>query len=105
MCMTHPLNIPYMVENEHLEGQGWSPDHLAWLPLSLILAWDLEVEGPKLYDGFFGNTYFIQIKFKNEKENVGNSAETVTIVGTGKWILYFVKIGYYPLLPLACTSI
>ena len=29
MCMTHPLNIPYMAENEHLEGQGWSPDHLA----------------------------------------------------------------------------
>ena len=22
LCMTHPLDIPYMVENEHLEGQG-----------------------------------------------------------------------------------
>ena len=29
MSMAHPLNIPYMVENEHLEGQGWSPHHLA----------------------------------------------------------------------------
>ena len=24
MSMTHPLNIPYMEENGHLEGQGWS---------------------------------------------------------------------------------
>ena len=29
ICMTHPINIPYMVENGHLEGQGWLPDHLA----------------------------------------------------------------------------
>ena len=29
MCMAKPLNIPYMVENEHMAGQGWSPDHLA----------------------------------------------------------------------------
>ena len=37
----------------------------------------------------------------------GNSAKTVTIVGTGKSIDFyiFVKVGYYPLLPLACTSI
>ena len=28
-CMIHPLNILYMVENKHLEGQGWSSDHLA----------------------------------------------------------------------------
>ena len=94
-----------MVENEHMEGQGWSTDHLAWLSLSLILVWDLEVEGPKIYEAFFGNTYFIQIKFRNEKENVGYSAEAVTSVDTGKWILYFVKVGYYPLLPLACASI
>ena len=32
---------------------------------------------------------------------------TVTIVGTGKSIDFyiFVKVGYYPLLPLACTCI
>ena len=29
----------------------------------------------------------------------------VTIVGTGKWILFLVKAGYYPLLPLACAGI
>ena len=31
----------------------------------------------------------------------------MTIVGTGKPIDFyiFVKVGYYPLLPLACTSI
>ena len=26
MYMAHPLNIPYMEENGHFEGQGWSPD-------------------------------------------------------------------------------
>ena len=35
--MTHPLNLPNMVEQVLLEGQGWSPDHLAGLPLALIL--------------------------------------------------------------------
>ena len=44
---------------------------------------------------------------KNEKKTFGHAAKTVTIVGTGKWIDFyiFVKVGYYPLLPLACTSI
>ena len=37
--------------------------------------------------------------------NVWNQGEQVTFVGTGKVILHFVKFGYYPLLPLACTSI
>ena len=29
MYMAQPLNIPYMIVNEHMEGQGWSPVHLA----------------------------------------------------------------------------
>ena len=95
MFMKHHLNIPYMVENEHLEGQGWSPDHLAWLPLSLILAWDLEVEGPKLYDGFFGNIYFIQIKFKNEKKMLE--------IQLKQWLLWAQISEFYILLRLAIT--
>ena len=35
-----------------------------------------------------------KFKFKMKKKNVRNTAETVTIVGTGKWILFFVKVGY-----------
>ena len=105
--MAHPLNLPNMVEHVLLEGQGWSPDHLAWLPLVFILAWDSEVEGPKIYDACSGNIYFMKINWKKWKVNVGNAAKTVTIVGTCKWIdLYiFVKVCYYPLLPLAGTSI
>ena len=96
-----------MVEHVLLEGQGWSPDHLAWLPLALILAWDLEEEGPQIYDACSGNIYFIKINWKNEKHTLEMELNTVTIVGTGKWIDFyiFVKVGYYPLLPLACTSI
>ena len=26
MSMTHTLSIPYMEENRHLKGQGWSAD-------------------------------------------------------------------------------
>ena len=59
MCMTHPLNIPYMVENVLLEGKGWSSDHLSRLPLALILAHNLEVERPEVYDGCSGIVYFI----------------------------------------------
>ena len=37
MCMTHPISFPYMEEIDHLEGQGWTPHHLACPSLSLIL--------------------------------------------------------------------
>ena len=38
---------------------------------------------------------------------LGRELKTVTIVGTGKSIDFyiFVMVGYYSLLPLACTSI
>ena len=44
---------------------------------------------------------------KKKKKTFGNAAKAVTIVGTGKSIDFyiFVKVGNYPLLPLACTSI
>ena len=40
------------------------------------------------------------------KTEAGMEPYTVTIVGTGKSIDFniFIKVGYYPLLPLACTS-
>ena len=44
------------------------------------------------------------IKKENEK-NAGNQGETVSSVGTGKEILLSVKVGYYPLMSLACTSV
>ena len=49
-----PPYYPYMEENEHLEGHGWSPDHLACLPLSLILVWDFEKETSEICTGLFG---------------------------------------------------
>ena len=39
------------------------------------------------------------------RKNAGNQGETVASVGTGKEIILSVKVGYYPLMPLACTSI
>ena len=90
-----------------MEGQGWSPDHPAQLPLALILAWALELSRPKPYDGCSGNRNMFKINWKKEKENAWGELTTVTIVGIGKSIDFyiFVKGGYYPLLPLACTSI
>ena len=107
LCMTHPLNLPNMVKQVLLEGQRWSPDHPASLPLALILAWDLELEEPKIYEACSDNVYFTKLNWKNKKKTFGNPAKTVTIVGTGKSndFYIFVKVGYYPLLPLACTSI
>ena len=44
---------------------------------------------------------------RKRKKEAGMEPYTVTIVGTGKSIDFyiFVKIYYYPLLPLACTCI
>ena len=74
---------------------------------TLSLAWDLELEGPQIYDAWSSNIYFIKFNCENEKKMFGNPAKRVTTVGTGKWIDFytFVKVGYYPLLPLACASI
>ena len=44
---------------------------------------------------------------KKEKKRTGMEPYTVTVVGTGKSIDFhiFVKVGYYPLLALACACI
>ena len=39
------------------------------------------------------------------RKNAGNQGETVSSVGTGKEILLTVKVGYNPLMPLACASV
>ena len=59
--MTHPLNIPYMEENEHLEGQGLSPDPpclSAPIPQSGLR---IGKETSKPCAGWFGIRYFIKI--------------------------------------------
>ena len=45
--------------------------------------------------------------FEEKVKRTGMEPYTVTIVGTGKSIDFyiFVKVGYYPLLALACTCI
>ena len=44
---------------------------------------------------------------KRKRKTLEWNLKTVTIVGTGKSIDFyiFVKVGYYPLLPLACICI
>ena len=50
---------------------------------------------------------FRKVNVRKKKKNAGMEPYTVTIVGTGKSVDFyiFVKVGYYPLLPLACASI
>ena len=45
--------------------------------------------------------------FEKKEKRTGMEPYTVTIVGTGKSIDFyiFLKVGYYPLLALACTCI
>ena len=50
-----------MEENEYLEGQGWSPDHLACLLLTLILVRNVRKETSEIYAGWFGIVYLIEI--------------------------------------------
>ena len=49
--------------------------------------------------------YISKLIKKENQKNAGNQGETVSSVGTGKEILPAVKVGYYPLMPLACTSV
>ena len=50
---------------------------------------------------------FSKFILRKRKKETGMEPYTVTIVGTGKSIDFyiFVKVGYYPLLPLACACI
>ena len=53
------------------------------------------------------NEIFRKSSFTKKEKEAGMEPYTVTIVGTGKSIDFyiFVKVGYYPLLALACTCI
>ena len=50
---------------------------------------------------------FSKFSLRKRKKEAGMEPYTVTIVGTGKSIDFyiFVKAAYYPLLPLACACI
>ena len=53
------------------------------------------------------NETFRKNYFEKKKKETGMEPYIVTIVGTGKSIDFyiFVKVGHYPLLPLACACI
>ena len=90
-----------------LEGQGWSPDCPDQLPpfphsgLSFQTVRNKSVMVCAMIETF---TTFI---LKKKRKKTGMEPYTVTIVGTGKSIDFyiFVKVGYYPFVPLACTCI
>ena len=56
-------------------------------------------------DNLVQNHYISKFITKSNEKNAGNQGETVSSVGTGKKSLLTVKVGYYPLKPLACTSV
>ena len=49
--------------------------------------------------------YISKLNKKENEKNAGNQGDTVSSMGTGKEFYIFVKVGYYPFMPLACTSI
>ena len=101
ICMTHPLNIPYMVENGHLKVKDGHLTLLAWLPNSpqsgLRFGWR-NIKPMSVYLA----SYIFQIYLKMKwKKNICKQRETVSSLGIGKQFYIFVKVGYYPLLSLA----
>ena len=89
------------------EGQGWSPDHPDQLPLSFILARASKLSRAEPVMVCVMIKIISKFNFGKKKKEAGMEPYTVTIVGTGKSIDFyiFVKVGYYPLLALACTCI
>ena len=80
---------------------------LACLPYTLSLVSNLEVKAPKICAELFGNVYFIQV-IQIKWENIWNSDETVSSVGTGKQFYILLRLAitpYYPLATLAFTFI
>ena len=56
-------------------------------------------------DSLIQNHYISKLIRKSNEKNAGNQGETMSLVGTGKKILLTLKVGYYPLMPLACISV
>ena len=105
MCMTHPLNIPYMVENGHLKVKDGHLTLHTWLPHSLQFGLKFGWRNIKSMSVYLAN-YIFQIYLKIKwKKNVWKQRETVSSLGTGKQFYIFVKVGYYSLLFLSCAYI
>ena len=56
-------------------------------------------------DSLIQTLYISKLIKKENEKNAGNQGETVSSVGRGMEILLTVKVGYYPLMPLVCTSV
>ena len=65
------------------EGQGWSPDHPNWLPLSFILARASKLFTSRICDGVVMIKIYSKFNFGKKKKEAGMEPYTVTIVGTG----------------------
>ena len=133
LCMTYPLKLPYMdnwrsrpvscLEERAIdlsEGQGHLPymeeyvllkvkvGHLTTLSPSLLLFhFDLALGGvtPNLC-WMVWQIYFYKINPKSKWENIWNPAVKHCLLWAEvrKFTLKF-KVDYYPLMPLACTSV
>ena len=103
MCMTHLLNIPYMVENGHLKVKTGHLTLLVWLPHSpqsgLKSGWR-SIKPMSVYLA----SYIFQIYLKIKWKNVWKQRERVSSLGTGKQFYILVKVGYYLLLSLASLA-
>ena len=92
-----------------LEGQGWSPDHpepIAPFPHSGLSCSSVNNKSMTVCAMY---SIFVKYIQKIFEKKAGMEPVTVTIVGTGKSIDFYLnclkmfKVGYYPLLPLACA--
>ena len=133
LCMTHPLKSPYMdiwrwrpfscLEERVIdlsEGQGHIPymeshvllkvkvGHLTTLSPSFyssIWIWNLK-RSHQIYAGLFGKYILYKINSKSKWKNVWNPAKKHCLLWAQVWKFYLiVKVGYYPWISLACTSI
>ena len=105
--MTHPLNLPNMVKQVLLEGQGWSPDHPAWLPLTLILAWDLELESSKIYDACLAIYILPNLIEKRKRKCLDMQQKQWLLMARVSELtfIYLLRLAITTYCPLACGSI
>ena len=74
-------------------------------PLSLSFWSEIFMKQHLICNSLIQIPYILKLINRENEKSAWNQGETASSVGTGKEILLNVKVDYYPLMPLACTSV
>ena len=104
MCITHPLNIPYVVENGHLKVKDGHLTLLACLPHSPQSGLKFGWRNIKSMSVYLASFTFQNLFKKQWKIMYGNRGKHYLLWAQESNFTFFFKVDYYPLLSLAVLA-